>query len=203
MWWRWCGHDAKEFFEPLLILLIVILNAILGVFQENKAESPGRLKKPVGSPGTGPSGMAWNRSSMLPRWCRETSSWWRPEILSLPTPGFSESASLKSEESALTGESVPAEKDAAASVEENAPLGDRINMMYSGCSVTYGRAKGVVTATGMDTEMGKIAGLLEGEEETQTPLTAEACQAGQISGHFWPWAYAPLSLWWVSSTASP
>ena len=80
------------------------------------------------------------------------------------------SVSLKSEESALTGESVPSEKEADEQIEREAPLGDRSNMVFSGCSVTYGTATAVVTATGMDTEMGKIANLLEGESETQTPL---------------------------------
>ena len=93
-----------------------------------------------------------------------------------------QSASLKSEESALTGESVPSEKDADAQVDENAPLGDRSNMVFSGCSVTYGTATAVVTGTGMDTEMGKIAGLLEGEEETQTPLQQKLAQLGKYLG---------------------
>ena len=91
--------------------------------------------------------------------------------------------SLKSEESALTGESVPAEKDAAAAVDEKAPLGDRVNMVYSGCSITYGTATAVVTATGMQTEMGKIAGLLEGEDDGADPAAEEAGAARQISGH--------------------
>lgn len=92
------------------------------------------------------------------------------------------SASLKSEESALTGESVPSEKDASAEVEEKAPLGDRSNMVFSGCSVTYGTATAVVTGTGMQTEMGKIAGLLEGEKETQTPLQQKLAQLGKYLG---------------------
>ena len=78
------------------------------------------------------------------------------------------SVSLKSEESALTGESVPSEKDASVICDENAPLGDRTNMVFSGCSITYGTATAIVTATGMNTEMGKIANLLDAEEETQT-----------------------------------
>ena len=92
------------------------------------------------------------------------------------------SVSLKSEESALTGESVPSEKDAEAEVAENAGVGDRSNMVFSGCSVTYGTATAVVTATGMNTEIGKIAGLLEGEEEGQTPLQQKLAQLGKYLG---------------------
>jgi len=92
------------------------------------------------------------------------------------------SVSLKSEESALTGESVPSEKDADAVVEDGAPLGDRANMVFSGCSITYGTARAVVTATGMDTQMGKIAGLLEGEGEAQTPLQKKLAQLGKYLG---------------------
>ena len=92
------------------------------------------------------------------------------------------SVSLKSEESALTGESVPSEKDAGALVEEKAGVGDRDNMVFSGCSVTYGTATAVVTGTGMDTEMGKIAGLLEGGEGDPDPPAAKAGPAGQIPG---------------------
>lgn len=80
------------------------------------------------------------------------------------------SISLKSEESALTGESVPSDKNADNIVEEKAALGDRCNMVFSGCSITYGTAMAVVTAIGMDTEMGKIAGLLNNETDGQTPL---------------------------------
>ena len=93
-----------------------------------------------------------------------------------------ESVSLKSEESALTGESVPSEKDAQAQVSEEAPLGDRGNMVFSGCSITYGTASAVVTGTGMHTEMGKIAGLLSGEEESQTPLQKKLAQLGKYLG---------------------
>ena len=92
------------------------------------------------------------------------------------------SASLKSEESALTGESVSSEKDAQAIVDEKAPLGDRSNMVFSGCSITYGTATAVVTGTGMNTEMGKIAGLLEGENEGQTPLQKKLAQLGKYLG---------------------
>ena len=92
------------------------------------------------------------------------------------------SASLKSEESALTGESVPSEKDALAEVKEDAPLGDRSNMVFSGCSITYGAATAVVTQTGMNTQMGKIAGLLDNEEDAQTPLQKKLAQLGKYLG---------------------
>lgn len=92
------------------------------------------------------------------------------------------SVSLKAEESALTGESVPSEKDAGASIDEKAPLGDRINMVFSGCSITYGTATAVVTGTGMNTEMGKIANLLEGEDDTQTPLQKKLSNLGKYLG---------------------
>ncbi|MBR4865204.1 MAG: cation-translocating P-type ATPase, partial [Clostridia bacterium] len=93
-----------------------------------------------------------------------------------------QSAGLKSEESALTGESVPSEKDANALVKDGAPLGDRNNMVYSGCSITYGTATAVVTATGMDTEMGKIANLLDGESDGQTPLQKKLADLGKYLG---------------------
>ena len=102
--------------------------------------------------------------------------------MSLPMPACLTASSLKSEESALTGESVPSEKDADAVVEEKAPLGDRSNMVFSGCSITYGTADAVVTATGMDTEMGKIAGLLEGAEDGQTPLQKKLAKLGKNLG---------------------
>ena len=92
------------------------------------------------------------------------------------------SVSLKCEESALTGESVPSEKDAVAVIPENAPLGDRSNMVFSGCSVTYGTAAAVVTATGMNTEMGRIANLLDSENDSQTPLQKKLAQLGKYLG---------------------
>ena len=89
-----------------------------------------------------------------------------------------ESASLKCAESALTGESLPVEKD-IHEIEGEVPLGDRKNMVFSGCFVTYGRARFLVTATGMDTEMGKIAALLKSTEEKKTPLQISLDQFGR------------------------
>ena len=176
------GHDPMEFFEPVLILLIVVLNALLGMMQESKAEKAMDALKNMSAPHArvlrDGKEQVIDAAQLVPG-----------DIIRLEAGDFIpadarllKSVSLKSEESALTGESVPSEKDAAAQVEEKAPLGDRSNMVFSGCSVTYGTATAVVTGTGMDTEMGKIAGLLEGEEEGQTPLQQKLAQLGKYLG---------------------
>ncbi len=171
-----------ELFEPALILLIVVLNAVMGVYQEGKAERALDALKNMSAPHAkvirdGKEQIV-DASDLVPG-----------DIIKLDAGDFIpadarllHSAGLKSEESALTGESVPSDKDYLAQVKENAPLGDRHNMVYTGCSVTYGTAKAVVTATGMDTEMGKIANLLEGEEDTQTPLQQKLAQLGKYLG---------------------
>ena len=171
-----------ELFEPALILLIVLLNAVMGVYQEGKAEKALDALKNMSAPHArvireGKENLI-AAADLVPG-----------DIIRLEAGDFVpadarllHSASLKSEESALTGESVPSEKDAAAQVDEKAPLGDRDNMVFSGCSITYGTATAVVTATGMDTEMGKIANLLDHEEETQTPLQQKLAKLGKYLG---------------------
>ena len=176
------GHDPMEFFEPALILLIVVLNAVLGVVQESKAEKALDALKNMSAPHArvlrDGQEQVIDASGLVPG-----------DIIRLEAGDFVpadarllKSAGLKSEESALTGESVPSEKDAEAAVEEKAPLGDRDNMVFSGCSVTYGTATAVVTGTGMQTEMGKIAGMLAGEQDTQTPLQQKLSQLGKYLG---------------------
>ena len=174
--------EGEEFFEPLLILLIVVLNAVMGVMQENKAEKALEALKGLSAPHArvirdGQEQLI-DAAELVPG-----------DIIRLEAGDFVpadarlvQSVSLKSEESALTGESVPAEKDAAVPVAENAPLGDRVNMVFSGCSITYGTARAVVTATGMETEMGRIANLLEAEAEGQTPLQQKLAQLGKYLG---------------------
>lgn len=171
-----------ELFEPALILLIVVLNAIMGVYQEGKAEKALDALKNMSAPHArvirdGEEKII-DASALVPG-----------DIIRLEAGDFVpadarllHSVSLKSEESALTGESVPSEKEAEAEVEENAAIGDRNNMVFSGCSITYGTAVAVVTATGMDTEMGKIANLLDGEGNGQTPLQQKLAQLGKYLG---------------------
>ena len=174
--------NPKEYFEPALILLIVILNATMGVIQENKAEKAMEALQNLSAPH---SRVIRNGKEEI----IEASQLVPGDIIRLEAGDFVpadarliSSVNLKCEESALTGESVPSEKDAKKLVKDNAPLGDRINMVYSGCSVTYGTALAIVTATGMNTEMGKIANLLEGEGESQTPLQRKLAQLGRYLG---------------------
>ncbi len=171
-----------ELFEPALIVLIVILNAVMGVYQEGKAEKALDALKNMSAPHArvirdGVEKII-DAADLVPG-----------DIIRLEAGDFVpadarllSSAGLKSEESALTGESVPVEKDSLADVKEDAPIGDRLNMVYSGCSITYGTGTAVVTATGMDTQMGKIANLLDNEEEGQTPLQQKLAQLGKYLG---------------------
>ncbi|MBQ2942499.1 MAG: cation-translocating P-type ATPase [Clostridia bacterium] len=171
-----------ELFEPALIVLIVILNAVMGVYQEGKAEKALDALKNMSAPHArvirGGEEKIIDAKDLVPG-----------DIIRLEAGDFVpadarllHSAGLKSEESALTGESVPSEKDYLAEVGEDAPIGDRLNMVYSGCSITYGTATAVVTATGMDTEMGMIANLLDNEDEGQTPLQQKLAQLGKYLG---------------------
>lgn len=174
--------EAKEFLEPVLIMLIVILNAVMGVLQESKAEKALEALKNLSSPNA-----RVIRDGV--EQIIEASLLVPGDIIRLEAGDFIpadarliRSSSLKSEEAALTGESVPSEKDAENTVKENAPLGDRTNMVFTGCSITYGTAIAVVTATGMDTEMGRVANLLESEESTQTPLQRKLASLGKYLG---------------------
>ena len=158
------GFDIIEMIEPFLILAIVLINAIMGVAQESKAEKALDALKNMSAPHArvirdGVEKIIMS-SELVPG-----------DIIKLEAGDFVpadarliKSVNLKSEESALTGESVPSEKFADVLVKENAPIGDRTNMVFSGCSITYGTAIAVVTATGMATEMGKIAGILANED---------------------------------------
>ncbi len=174
--------NPKEFFEPLLIVLIAIINAVIGVMQENKAEKALDALKDMSAP----------HAKVLRNGIEtvvDASELVPGDVIRLEAGDFVpadarliRSSSLKSEESALTGESVPSEKDAAIIADEKAPIGDRSNMVFSGCSITYGSASAIITSTGMDTEMGKIANLLDTEVDTETPLQKKLTQLGKYLG---------------------
>ncbi|MDO5097070.1 MAG: cation-translocating P-type ATPase [Peptostreptococcaceae bacterium] len=174
--------NPKEFFEPVLILAIVILNAIMGVMQESKAEAALEALKSLTAL---KARVIRNGSEQL----IDSVELVPGDIIKLEAGDFIpadarlfKSSAMKSEESALTGESVPTEKDANAIVDEKAPLGDRSNMVFSGNSITYGTGMAIVTATGMDTEVGKIANLLESETNPPTPLQQKLADLGKYLG---------------------
>ena len=156
--------------DACIILAVVVLNAAFGVYQEGQAEAAIEALKNMSSP------MARVRrdGNVVEIDSRELV----PGDIVLLEAGdvvpadmrLIEAASLKIEESALTGESVPVEKDITETVEAEAGIGDRVNMGYQNSNVTYGRGTGVVTNTGMYTEVGKIADMLANADESQTPL---------------------------------
>lgn len=164
------GALLEEYLEPVIIMLIVVLNAVLGTVQESKAEKSLEALQKLSAPHVRV--MRDGTISIL-----EVSQVVVGDIILVEAGDMVpadarliESASLRIDESALTGESVPVEKDYLTICSENSAIGDRTNMIFSSCPVSYGRAKAVVTATGMKTEIGKIASMLAGEEQTKTPL---------------------------------
>lgn len=175
-------HDTSAFFEPFLILLIVIINAIMGVVQENKAEKS--LEALMSLSSLQAKVIRDHQEKII-----DAKDLVVGDIIRLEAGDYIPadarlitSSSLKSEESALTGESVPVEKDANAIIEKDAPIGDRYNMIYSGCSITYGTAMAVVSAIGMNTEIGKIANLLNNEKDMKTPLQEKLAELGKKLG---------------------
>ncbi len=173
-----------EWTEVIIILAVVLLNAVLGVFQESKAEAAIEALQNMTA--------ATCKVLRDGKLCIVHSDELVPGDVVLLEAGDSvpadgriiENASLKIEEAALTGESVPVNKviEALQLTENNSdiPLGDRKNMCYMGSTVVYGRGKAVVTATGMDTEMGKIAGALSATADEQTPLQRKLDELGKL-----------------------
>ncbi len=174
--------EGESLADVFIILFVVVLNAVLGVIQENKAEKAIDALK-----------------EMTKAKCKvlrdgEVKIITSEELVigdvilleagdAVPADArLIEAASLKAEESALTGESVPSDKFATELSSENGdiPLGDRTNMVYTGTTIVYGRAKAIVVATAMDTEMGKIAKAITDASEEKTPLQIKLAQLSKI-----------------------
>ena len=176
--------ENESFADVIIILAVVIVNAVLGVYQENKAEKAIEALQEMSA--------ATSKVLRDGKICIVRSE----ELVvgdvvlleagdAVPADGrLLQSASLKIEEAALTGESVPVTKFIdiinLSEGEKDVPLGDRKNMVYMGSTVVYGRGTAVITATGMDTEMGKIAGALAQAEEGQTPLQIKLSQLSKV-----------------------
>ncbi|KRK74794.1 cation transport ATPase [Companilactobacillus alimentarius DSM 20249] len=164
------GVVAKEWADAGLILAVVIVNAIFGVFQESKAEEAIDALKEMSTPEA-----HVRRNGKLETVSSEALVVGDLVLLEagdiVPADiRLLDSASMKIEESALTGESVPVEKESSVLPDEDIPLGDRKNMAYMNSNVTYGRGSGIVVGVGMDTQVGQIAGMINRAEETGTPL---------------------------------
>jgi len=171
-----------EIADSIIILFVIILNAVLGVIQENKAEKSLNALKKMASPlavviRNGISKEIPVREIVPGDIVVLEAGRYVPADLRLI-----EAVNLKVEESSLTGESVPVEKSSEALDNENISIGDRKNMAFMSSMVTYGRGKGVVVATGMKTEIGKIADMLSNVEEEQTPLQVKLEEAGKWMG---------------------
>ena len=176
--------EGESFADVIIILAVVIINAVLGVYQESKAEKAIEALQEMSA-----------ATSKVLRGGKIMTVHSEDLVVgdvvlleagdAVPADGrLIENASLKVEEAALTGESVPVTKFIdiinLADSSKDVPLGDRKNMVYMGSTIVYGRGKAVITATGMDTEMGKIADALANAEEGQTPLQIKLSQLSKI-----------------------
>ena len=172
--------SGEKLTEVIIILAVVLLNAVLGVVQESKAEAAIEALQTM----TAATSKVLRDGKIT---VLHSADLVPGDVVILeagdavPADGrLLESASLKIEEAALTGESVPVNKTAETiSAQGDVPLGDRKNMCYMGSTVVYGRGSAVITATGMDTEMGKIAGVLARTEQEETPLQRKLTQLGK------------------------
>jgi len=174
--------EGEGLLDTFVILVILILNAFVGAFQERKAESSLEALKKLAAPET-----KVLRDGIITE--IPTRELVPGDIVILETGEIIpadlrliEAVNLKIQESALTGESVPVEKQTATLTGDDIALGDRINMAFASGIVTYGRGRGVVVTTGMQTEVGKIADLLQQTVDTETPMSKRLEQLGKVLG---------------------
>lgn len=175
-------QGEKDFLDTIIIVLIVFINAVLGFMQENKAEKALEALKKMSSPKANVI-----RNGVLQK--IDSTSLVIGDIIVINSGDYIsadarliECNNLKVEEASLTGESIPIEKNIDTINIENSSIGDRKNMIYSGTLAINGKAKGIVTATGMQTEIGKIAHMIINQEDEQTNLQKKLEETGKILG---------------------
>lgn len=175
-------RGENDFIDPIIILLIVFLNAVLGLVQENKAEKALEALKDMSAP-TAKVIRDGKRINI------GTEQIVPGDLIVIETGDYvpadarlTEAVNLKIEESALTGESVPSDKQSDIVLKEDSQIGDRHNMVFAGSSVSVGRGKAIVVETGMKTEVGKIASMIITSESEQTPLQIKLAETGKILG---------------------
>ena len=174
--------DVGDWPDVIIILAVVILNSIIGTVQEVKAQTSLEALKKMSAPET-----TVIRDGK--RFKIKSEELVIGDVVVLEegdTIGADirliEAVNLKCNESSLTGESVPVEKDCSVTFSSEVGIGDRVNMAYMSTPVAYGRGKGIVTSTGMNTEIGKIATALDNEEETETPLQKVLAKLSKVLG---------------------
>ncbi len=172
----------NDYIDPIIILVIVTANAIMGFVQENKAERSIEALKKMTVPNA-----KVIRDGIIKNICAHEIV--VGDLIVVETGDFVpadarlvSSVNLKLEEAALTGESIASEKNALKVLDTDTLLADRINMIYCGSYVSYGRAKALVVATGMDTQVGKIADMIMSDDNVQTPLQKKLDHTGKILG---------------------
>ena len=175
-------RQDTDYIDSIIILAIVIVNAITGMIQESRAEKAIEALKKLSSPETrvirDGKRMVIPSEDLVPG-----------DIVLLDTGDLVpadlrilEAHNLKAEESALTGESVPSDKEAENSYPAETPLGDRKNMLFASSSIVMGHGAGIVTATAMQTQMGRIANMINQAETPETPLQKKLAQTGKLLG---------------------
>ena len=174
--------EGEGITDTIIILIVVVLNAIIGVVQENKAEKSLEALQKLSAHASkvirdGKIDVVQSRD-LVPG-----------DVVVLDTGDYIpadlriiEAVNLKSQESSLTGESVPVDKNAEVIKDEKVGIGDRTNMLFSSSLITYGRGKGIVVETGMNTEVGKIAKIINDTEANVTPLQAKLNKLGKTLG---------------------
>ena len=174
--------EGEGITDTIIIMIVVIVNAIIGVAQESKAEKSLEALQKL----TDHASKVIRDGNLIVIPAKELVP---GDIVVLDTGDFIpadlriiEAINLKSQESSLTGESMPVEKSTDAIEEKETGLGDRTNMLFSSSLVTYGRGKAIVVETGMNTEVGKIAGLINETEKQETPLQTKLNKLGKILG---------------------
>jgi Ca2+-transporting ATPase len=174
--------EGEGITDSIIILIVVIANAIIGVVQESKAEKSLEALKKL----SGHEAKVLRNGTVQTVPARELV---KGDIVVLETGDYVpadlrifEAINFKVQESSLTGESVPVEKQANKIDEEEVAIGDRANMLFSSSLVTYGRGKGIVVETAMDTEVGKIAGIISNTEKQETPLQTKLNGLGKTLG---------------------
>ena len=176
-------YAGESFADVIIILAVVIINSVLGVYQESKAEKAIEALQKMSAA----TSKVLRNGKMI---SVKSEDLVPGDVVILeagdavPADGrIIECASLKAEEAALTGESVPVEKTSETLMldsRKDIPLGDRENMVYMGSTIVYGRGAAVITATGMDTEMGKIADILSQAQDGKTPLQMKLAQLSKV-----------------------